>query len=76
MYSKHARFLCFLLATIHTLHGGACLVVHSVKPPHTVMHPIYEYHVDNPWISMPLHGFHSMMLDAEKEAYNVHFIIM
>ncbi len=55
-----------LIATPLDLHGGSGLVVHSGHPPHTVTHVIHEYHVDIPWISMPLCGFRSTARVANK----------
>ncbi len=45
-----------LIATPLCLHGGSCLIVLSGHPPHIVTHLIHEYHVNIPWISMPLCG--------------------
>jgi hypothetical protein len=47
-----------LIATPLGLHGGSCLGIHSGQHPHLVTYLIHEYHVDIPWISMPLRGFH------------------
>jgi hypothetical protein len=35
--------------------------------------PIHEYHVDIPWVSMPLLGFHHVSMIAKKEVYDVLF---
>jgi hypothetical protein len=57
-----------LITTPLGLHSGSCLVVHSGNPLHLVTHLIHEYHVDTPWISMPLRGFHSTTQVAIKWA--------
>jgi hypothetical protein len=57
IHSKSHNVAVFI-ATPLVLHGGAGLLVHSGHSPHIVTHLIHEYHVNIPWISMPLHGFH------------------
>jgi hypothetical protein len=32
-------------------------VVHTGHPPHNIIHLLHEYHVDIPWISVPLRRF-------------------
>jgi hypothetical protein len=35
-------------------------VVHTGHLPHNTIHLIHEYHVNIPWISVPLRGFRDM----------------
>ena len=46
-----------LLASYRRQMVVQTFVVHTGHPPHSVTHLIHEYHVDIPWISVPLHRF-------------------